>query len=139
MTAISAMPDILTVVEGDYKARSYIAGGTIYRGSACTVDSNGRAVVCPITGTTKPCIGVALDAASAYQPVTVVYEGVVNVANADDTTPIAIGSQVSVKAGTATYAGAVIVAGSTTDTQIIGTALTTIAGGSYGKILLKLR
>ncbi|OPX65647.1 MAG: hypothetical protein A4E30_00318 [Methanomassiliicoccales archaeon PtaB.Bin215] len=139
MAAITAMPDILNVVEGDYKARSYIAGGTIYRGSACTVDSSGNAVVCPITGTPKPCVGVAQEDAIAGQPVDLVYEGVVNVANADDTTAIAIGAQASVKAGTATYAGAVIIAGSATDTGIIGTVLTTIAGGSYGKILLKLR
>jgi hypothetical protein len=138
MTAITAWPDILTVVDGDYKAFTRQAGAAISRGMACTLNSSGNAVAATITGTPKPVFGVAMDAAAIGDPVTLIWDGVVRVANSTSTAAIAIGDQVTAGPVSA-YAGAVSTATSATDTQIIGTAIETIAVSSYGKILLKLR
>ena len=138
MTAITAWPDILTVVDGDYKAFTRQAAAAISRGMACTLNSSGNAVACTITGTPKPCMGVAMNEAAIGDPVTLVWDGVVRVANSTSTSAIAIGDQVTVGPVSA-YAGAVSTATTATDTQIIGTAIETIAVSSYGKILLKLR
>ena len=138
MTAITAWPDILTVVDGDYKAFTRQAAAAISRGMACTLNSSGKAVACTITGTPKPCMGVAMNEAAIGDFVTLVWDGIVRVANSTSTSAIAIGDQVTVGPVSA-YAGAVSTATSATDTQIIGTAIETIAVSSYGKILLKLR
>jgi len=138
MTAITAWPDILTVVDGDYKAFTRQAAAAISRGMACTLNSSGNAVACTITGTPKPCMGVAMNDAAIGDFVTLVCDGIVRVANSTSTSAIAIGDQVTVGPVSA-YAGAVSTATSATDTQIIGTAIETIAVSSYGKILLKLR
>jgi len=138
MTAITAWPDILTVVDGDYKAFTRQAAAAISRGMACTLNSSGNAVACTITGTPKPCMGVAMNEAAIGDFVTLVWDGIVRVANSTSTSAIAIGDQVTVGPVSA-YAGAVSTATSATDTQIIGTAIETIAVSSYGKILLKLR
>ena len=137
MAAISAIPDMpVSVVDGDYKARSYQAASAISRGQVCGLDTNGRAVPYPITGTPGGVVGVAMDGVAAYEMVTLVWDGVVNVANADDTTAIAIGKTCRV----ATYIGAVILSAAGAETNCIGTVLEkAIAGGSYGKVLLKLR
>ena len=138
MTAITAWPDILTVVDGDYKAFTRQAAAAISRGMACTLNSSGNAVACTITGTPKPCMGVAMNEAAIGDYVTLVWDGIVRVANSTSTSAISIGDQVTVGPVSA-YAGAVSTATSATDTQIIGTAIETIAVSSYGKILLKLR
>ena len=138
MTAITAWPDILTVVDGDYKAFTRQAAAAISRGMACTLNSSGNAVACTITGTPKPCMGVAMNEAAIGDYVTLVWDGIVRVANSTSTSAISIGDQVTVGPVSA-YAGAVSTATSASDTQIIGTAIETIAVSSYGKILLKLR
>jgi hypothetical protein len=79
-----------------------------------------------------------MDAAAIGDPVTLIWDGVVRVANSTSTSAIAIGDQVTV-GPTSAYAGAVSTAAAATDTQIIGTAIETIAVSSFGKILLKLR
>jgi hypothetical protein len=136
MGAISARPDMLSVVDGDYRAYKVQASAAISRGTVLDLDTNGRAKAYPLSGNPTPCIGVALDTVAAYESVTCVFEGVVNVANADDTTAIAIGSAVKV----GTYAGAVIATTTMSDTMIIGSVVEkAIAGNSYGKIMLKLR
>ena len=137
MAAITAIPDMpVNPTDGDYKSRSYQAGAAISRGQVCGLDTSGRAVPYPITGIPSGVIGVATDTVAIYDQVNIVYEGVVNVANADDTTAIAIGKTVRV----ATYIGAVILSAAGAETNCIGMVLTSaIAGGSYGKILLKLR
>ena len=136
MAAITLIPDMLNVVEGDYRARTYVAGAAITRGTVIGLDTTGRAVPYPITGTPGPVKGVALDTVSTGMSCSVVYEGYVNVANADDTTAIAIGKAVHV----ATFAGAVILSAAGAETNVIGSvADTAIAGGSYGRILLSLR
>jgi len=139
MAAISAIPDILNVAEGDYKARSFTAGEAITRCTVCCLNTSGQAVARPVaagSGTPLPIIGVAQDDAAQYAPVNIIYSGIVNVANADDTTAIAIGSWVKV----GTFKGAVVATTTATDTMIVGQVMeTAIAGNSYGKIMLKLR
>jgi hypothetical protein len=117
MAAISAIPDMLSVVSGDYKATKYQAASAISRGTVLGLDTNGRAVPYPITGTPGGVMGVAMDSAAQYDYVTCVYQGIVNVANADDTTAIAIGKSVRV----ATFAGAVILSAAGAETNVIGT------------------
>ena len=137
MGAITAIPDILQVAVGDYKSFRIQAASAISRGTVLSLDANGRAIPVVITGAApKSVIGVALDSGAQYDYITVVYKGVVNVANGDDATAIAIGAEV-IPGG---YVGAVIAATAFTNTNIIGQVLdVAIAGGSYGRILLKLR
>lgn len=141
MTAISAMPDILDVVDGDYRSFSIQAGAAITRGMVLTVNSSGMAVPCPIgSGASfNPVIGIAMNNAAIYDKVAVVFEGVVRVANSTSTAALSIGAQASALNSISAYAGAVSSATSATDTMIIGTVLETIAVSSYGRILLKLR
>ena len=136
MAAISAIPDILYVADGDYKAVTVKAGAAILRGTICGLNTSGMAVAYPITGIPSGVVGVAMDTVAAYDPITLIFEGVVNVANADDTTAIVIGKTVRV----ATAVGAVILSAAGAETNCVGMVLDkAIAGGSYGRILLKLR
>jgi hypothetical protein len=135
MATISSLPDILNVVEGDYIAYSYIAGAAIGRGQVCSLDSNGRAIPQPITGTPNPPIGVAQDAAAQYQPVSCVWEGKVKVINSSDSVAIAVGATVKVSA----YAGCVAATTTYTDTQIVGRAVEAIPASGSGYILLTSR
>ena len=138
MAAISSIPDMLNVAVGDYKAFKITAGQAITRGTVLGIDQTyGWAVPQPIATTgTGAVIGVAMDSVPAYEKVTVIYDGVVNVANALDGTAITQGGQVKV----GSFAGAVVVASTTApETNTIGQVLETIAANSYGKILLKLR
>jgi hypothetical protein len=139
MAAISAIPDILNVVVGDYKAFPGKAGEAIVRGTLLAYNSSGMLVKAPTytTAGVNGCVGVAMDDAAIYKPVTVIYSGVVNVANGDDTTAIAIGKSVMIGG----YAGAVLVAQTSywSRTNIVGTVMdAAIAGNSYGKIMLQL-
>jgi hypothetical protein len=132
------MPDILQVVDGDYKAKGYTAGAAISRGHVCSLDSNGRAIPQPITGANIPAaVGVAQDDAAIYQPVSLVYEGVVRVANSSDSAAITVGSAVRVSA----FVGTVAATTTYTDTQIIGTVVdpSGIPADGSGLVLLKLR
>lgn len=137
MAAISAWPSILSVVEGDYKGKSFKSGAAINRGAVCSLDSSNRAIPQPITGTPSAIIGVALEgAAAAGEDVTIVYSGVCRVANATDGA-IAVGATVKV----GTYAGAAVATTTFTDTQIFGQVVDSagIPASGSGLVLLKLR
>ena len=138
MAAISAIPDMLVVVDGDYKAKSFTAGVAISRGTILGTDANGAVIPFPIAAGTRTMygvVGVAEDSAAVGDAVSAIYEGVVNVACGDDTTGWAIGQAITI----GTFAGAGLATATYTDTHIIGHALETVAGGSYGKVMLKLR
>ena len=71
MTAISAIPDILNVVDGDFRSYKLQAAVALTRGTVLGIDTNGRAVPYPITGTPGGVVGVAMDSVAAYDMVTV--------------------------------------------------------------------
>jgi hypothetical protein len=141
MAAITAIPDILVAAEGDYKARPYKCAVALSRGQIVGTDSSGNAIPFPIAANTRTMygvLGVAEDAAAVGDSVSVIYAGVVNVACGDDTTGWSIGQAIRV----GTYVGAGLATTTYTDSNIIGTALETVAPATspkYGKVLLKLR
>ena len=139
MAAITKIPYMLKGVDGDFRSKKFQAGAAITKGTVLSLNSTGQAIPYPATttlGVVSPCVGVAFADAAIGESVAAIYEGVVAVANADDTTAIAIGSAVKV----GTFSGAVIATVTMTDTMIVGQVCeTAIAGGSYGFIMLKLR
>lgn len=81
------------------------------------------------TGTGSYAVGVCAQSAVSGEMVTVITNGIVNVANDDDTTSIAAGK--FVKLGSF---GGVLLA--STGDVLIGMTLDVIAGGGYGRVKL---
>jgi len=136
MAAITAFPDILSTVFGQYGVDvTYTATTAILAGQVVQLDdSDGEQIEAAATTPVAP-LGVAIEDIAAGATGTVRVSGVAVVANSDASTAIKPGALLTVTA----FAGAVAAfTGGTATTVMVGMAIDPIAGGGTGRMLINI-